>query len=224
MPFRLPTATTLWEGILTLTGLGLLTFKKEILDGLKEAFKHLKQRFASPSTVARAWDDQIAAIQKMGLDGLDTAVWLLLTEYKAQRVTVTKYEKKDGIYSATCVSQALTTEMPSVLRDLQDFPVDSSVWEEIERIHRLPGRRLYVPDAQLVDIAAMRDALLNSGVWSAYYQSLPTSKGQPWAVLAISWNKAHPVSEEMMDHLHNSGVMCGTVLLFTEKPKRTSKD
>jgi len=220
MPFKLPTVTTLWEGILGAAGFVLVMYKKEIQDWLKESFKRLRERFASPTEVAKAWDAQIAAIQKMGLDGLDTAVWLLLTEYKAQRVTVTKYEKKDGIYLATCLSQALTTEMPSVLRDLQNFPVDSSVWEEIERIHRLPGRRYYVPDAQLVDIAAVRDALLSSGVWSAYYQSLPTSKGQPWAMLAISWSQPYPVTEDLMDHLHNSGIMCGTVLLFTEKPKR----
>lgn len=219
MPWKLPTATTLWEGILTLTGLGLLTFKKEILDGLKEGFKRLREHFASPSEVARVRAAQVEAIQKMGLDGLDTVVWLLLNEYKAQRVTVTKYAKKDGIYLATCVSQALATGMPSVLRDLQDFPVDSSVWEEIERVHHLPGRKLFVPDAQLVDVAALRAALLNTGVWSAYFQSLPTSAGKPWAMLAISWDKPHPITEELLHHLQTSGIVCGTVLLIMEKAK-----
>lgn len=217
MPWKLPTASTLWEGILTLTGLGLLTFKKEILDGLKEGFKRLQGWFASPSEVARVRAAQIKAIQKVGLDGLDSVVWLLLNEYKASRVTVTKYVKKNGTYLATCVSEARATEMPSVIRDLQDFPVESSLWDEIERIHHLPGRKHFVPDAQLVDVAPMRDALLNSGVWSAYYQSLPNTKGQPWAVLAISWGQPHPVPEDLLQHLHASGIVCGTVLLIMEQ-------
>jgi hypothetical protein len=219
MPFKLPTATTLWEGILGLTSFVLVMYKKEIQDWLKESFKLLRERFAGPTAVAKVRDAQIQAVQKMGLDGLDTVVWLLLNEYKAQRVTVTKYVKKDGIYLATCVSQALATGMPSVLRDLQDFPVDSSIWEEVERIHHLPGRKLYVPDAQLVDVAAMRDVLLNSGVWSAYYQSLPTSKGKPWAILAISWDKPHQMTEELLQHMQTSGIVCGTVLLIMEQVK-----
>lgn len=217
MPFKLPTTSTVWESILGAAGFVLVMYKKEIQDWLKESFKSLRERFASPSEVARVRAEQIKAIQKVGLDGLDSVTWLLLNEYKASRVTVTKYVKRNGIYLATCVSEARATEMPSVIRDLQDFPVESSIWEEIERIHHLPGRKHYVPDAQLVDIAAMRDALLNSGVWSAYYQSLPNSKGQPWAVLAISWDRAHPVPDDLMQHLHASGIVCGTVLLIMEQ-------
>jgi hypothetical protein len=219
MPFRLPTIATLGEWALTGGSFVLLKYRKQIQDWFIELAVRLRERFGSSSNVAKVQQAQMKAIQKMGLDGLDTVVWLLLTEYKAQRVTVTKYVKKDAIYLATCVSQALATEMPSVLRDLQDSPVDSSIWDEIERIHHSPGRKLYVPDAQLVDVAAMRDALLNSGVWSAYYQSLPTSKGKPWAVLAISWDKPHPMTDELLQHLQTSGIVCGTVLLIMEEVK-----
>jgi hypothetical protein len=220
MPWKIPTISTIGEWLLGSASFVLVMYKKEIQDWLKESFTRLRERFAAPSDVARIWENQTKALQNMGLDGLDTAVWVLLNEYKAQRVTVTKYEKKNGTYLATCVSQALESEMPSVLRDLQNFPVDPAIWEEVERVHHLPGRMLYVPDAQLVDIAPMRAALLNSGVWSAYYQSLPTSKGKPWAILAISWSKAHPMTDELLGHLHSSGIMCGTVLLFTERPKQ----
>lgn len=219
MPFKPPTLSTLGELLLTGASFVLVKYRKPIQDWLIELAVRLRERFSGSSDVAKVQQAQMQAIQKMGLDGLDTVVWLLLNEYKAQRVTVTKYAKKDGIYLATCVSQALATGMPSVLRDLQDFPVDSSVWEEIERIHHSLGRRLFVPDAQLVDVAALRDALLNTGVWSAYFQSLPTSKGKPWAMLAISWDKAHPMTDELLQHLQTSGIVCGTVLLIMEQVK-----
>lgn len=223
MPLKLPTTSTIWEGMLGLAGFVLVMYKKEIQDWLKGLFGQLHARFSGGSDVQKVLDAQTKEIQKLGLDGLDMAVWLLLTEYQAQRVTVTKYEKKGATYSATCLSQALGSEMPSVIRDLQDFPVEEALMAEVERIHHLPGRKHYVPDAQLVDVAPMRDALISSGVWSAYYQSLPTSKGKVSAMLAISWSRPHPVSPELMEHLHNSGIFCGTVLWLMERAKKDEK-
>lgn len=198
-------------------------YKKEIQDLLKGSFNRLWVHLFHRHIARRVTETELKTILGSGLQGLKTLLLIQLSEYQADRVTVTEYEEKAGSRLATCVVEVRQAEMNSVQDSLQQTKVDPALWDELLRIHHLPTRACFVPDARLLDIAPMRDALLNSGVWSAYYQSLPNSAGQPRALLAISWHREHLLTDEQLRALRLSGIACATVLLLMEPWKPTAK-
>jgi hypothetical protein len=186
-------------------------YKKEIQDHAKACFKSLYGALFQRHIARRVTETELKAILGNGLVGLETLLLLLLKEYQCDRVTVTEYEEKDGLHLATCVVEVRLAEMQSVQRALQQTPVDPSIWDEVLRIHGLPNRASYVPDARVLDNAVLRATLLDSGVWSAYYQSLPTSTGKPRATLALSWHRERILTATQLEQLRNRARGYGAV-------------
>jgi hypothetical protein len=198
-------------------------YHKEIQDFLIELGKRWWGFWLHRHDGRRVSDSELQTILDSGLVGLETLLYYLLREYKADRVTVTEFEEKDGSRWATCVVEVRQAEMQSVERQVQQMKVTPELWDEMVRIHNRPDRSLFVLDARAVDVAAMRAALLESGVWSAYYQSLPTSQGKPRAMLALSWHLEHLPTEVELRQLKFSGVACAAVLLSMAPWKPTGK-
>jgi len=201
-------------------------YKKELQDFFKSLAKRCWGRlnviFNPPAS--RVSDAQIDQVVKSGMGGLSSYLFLLLKEYAADRVTLTEYEEcADGSVLATCLVEARSGDMKSVQDAVQKLPLPPGLWPEIQRWHSQFLRAHYVPDARLLDNAPLRDALLGSGVWSAYYHTLPDQQGRCRAVLALSWHDEHPLSEEQLRALHLSGRACETVLLLMVPLKLTSK-
>jgi len=220
------TKTRIWEaaGALALTLWGM--YKKELQDYFKASAKRLwawlRAVFNPPAS--RVSDQLVAAVVKQGMGGLTSYLYLLLKEYAADRITVTEYvESEDGSVLATCLVEVRSGDMKSVQDDVQKLPVPPSIWTEVQRWHNQFLRAYYVPDARLLDNAALRVALLDSKVWSAYYHTLPDAEGKCRAVLALSWHDEHPLSDEQLRALHLSGRACETVLLLMVPLKPTSK-
>lgn len=209
-----------------MAGLALLTlFKKELQDAFKSLSKKLYGRLFRGHIARRVTDAELKQVLGSGLVGLETLLLLLLKEYRADRVTVTEYElAADGSVLATCLVEVRSADMQSVQSQVQALAIDPVLWQEIQRIHNQFGRWRYVADARTEDVAPLRAALLNSGVWSAYYQSLPNDKGECRAMLALSWHNEHLLSAEQLAALHLSGSACGTVLLLMAAWKPTSTD
>ncbi len=207
---NLPAVTTLlqwgWGVVLLLLGI----YKKEVQDYSKGLFTRWHGRLFPPEAALRVTDAQLKTILGSGLEGLETLLLLLLKEYQADRATVTEY--CDGITSATCLVEVRVADMKSVRPTMQAMPLPPEVREEILRVHHAPNRARYVPDARMMDVAQLRTVLLNSGVWSAYYQSLPTTEGECRAMLSISWHQAHDLTAVQLDALRLSGAACATVL------------
>ncbi|TPG66054.1 hypothetical protein [Hymenobacter nivis] len=206
-----------WIGGAVLVVWGI--YKKEIQEKLNACGKYLLARLqgfgtslvrlVTPPPVERIsdkeWDELLAA----DLEELETLLSVLLGEYKADRVTVTEYSESAGGHLATCAVEARNSAMPSVL-GMQLMPLTPEAWEMIEEIHRRPGRYRYVPDVHTLEHAPLRAVLLNSGVWSAYYQSLSNGRG-PRAMLSLSWYTLHPLSELQLTVLHISGIACAAI-------------
>jgi hypothetical protein len=216
------TTTRLWEaaGALTLALWGM--YKKELQDWFKSCSKRLWARFFPGDTARRITEKELKQILSSGLARLETLLLVLAKEYGTDRVTLIEYRKKDGLPLATCLVEVRQFEMQSV-RHLQDSPVGDAVWAYALHINSLPGRWHYVPDVRLLDVAAVRDALIESGVRSAYYMMFPTLTGQePLAALSFSWHTEKHLSAEMLTHLHSSGIACAAVLLLMDDWKPTS--
>lgn len=194
-----------------------LKYKEEIISFFVDSGKRLLAWLFRSEGARRLPDAELRQILASGLSGIESLLLVLAKEYAADRVTVTTYRKNESSYLATLLVEVREAEMQSVRAAWQDSPVASELWDEIERIHNLPGRWTYVPDARLVDIAALRVALTESGVRSAYYQTLADSKGKARATLAISWHHDHPLSHEQTTAIHSSGIACATVLLLMDK-------
>lgn len=204
----------------------LALYKTELQAYFKAKVSHLKvffQRFAAGRRLSLKEEKEIL---NAGLDGLDTLVWYLRDEYQCDRVTIVEYEKQDdGSRLATCLSEARVGGMPTVERDLQSERVHPDVWAELERIHSLEGHRHFVPDAHLVEIAAMRDALLKYGVYSGFYQSLPMPDGKCRALLSLSWHEPHaPLSALQLNALRLSGIACAYGVSYISRWKKTKKE
>jgi len=191
-------------------------FKKEIIEHSAITSKRLWAYFFARGIVRKLTQKELDLIIKSNMGKVNTLLLVLAKEFMADRVTVTRYDKSGGQWLATCLVQVREAEMQSVEELLQGTTIDPAIMAELHRIHNLPGRNYYVQDARLVDIAAMQDALLNSGVRSAYYQSMPSSKGELWAYLAISWHNDHPLSEKDLHLLYLSGLACAAVFSSTE--------
>lgn len=210
----------LWIGGLALCGI----YKKELQDFFKHSAKRCWARlsaFFSPPA-SRISDAQLAQVVKSGMGGLTSYLFLLLKEYAADRVTLTEYEESaDGSVLATCLVEARSGDMKSVQNDVQRLLLKPGLWAEIQRWHGQYLRAHYVPDARLLDNALLRDALIDSGVWSAYYHTLPDQEGRCRAVLALSWHDEHPLTPEQERALHLSGRACEAVLLLMVPLKTT---
>jgi hypothetical protein len=218
------TPTRLWEaaGALLLALWGM--YKQELQDGFKVCCKRLYAHFFQRHIARRVTEAELKSILGSGLVGLETLLLLLLKEYAADRVTVMEYSEKDGSHWATCVVEVRQAEMQSVQGAWQLRELPPGLWEEVCRINSLPGRKRYVQDARIEDVAPLRAALLASGVWSAYYQSMPTPTGQPSAMLSLSWHTEHLLTDAQLTALHLSGSACATVLLLMAAWKPTSTD
>jgi len=197
-------------------------FKKEIMEWGGTTSKRLWAYCFSRGIVRKLTQKELDLIIKSNLGRVNTLLLVLAKEFTADRVTVTRYDRKDGQLLATCLVQVREAEMQSVEELLQNSPVDPAMRAELERWHHLPGRNYFVPDARLVDIVPMRDALLSSGVRSAYYHSFPNSKGEQWAILAVSWHKDHLLSEKDLHLLYYSGLACAAVFSSTESMNQTT--
>ena len=221
MPWKPPTLNTAleWAGIAVLAVWGI--YKKEIQESLNGWGKRCYAFVFVRAVPARVSDRELDAIFGSGVRGLTTLLWLLLDEYKPDRVTVTEYAGTNGSYTATCVAEVRRGEMQSVL-DMQGLPLAPDTWAEIQRIHAGADRTRYVPDAHLLDVAPLRTVLLNTGVWSAYYQSL-SSTPQPQAMLSLSWHQARELSAAELSDLHHSGIACATVWQLMAQLKATSR-
>ena len=213
-----------WAGGLTLAVWTI--YKKELQDWFKKlagrCWASWLRWFAPPAS--RITDPQIEQIVRSGMGGLTSYLYLLLAEYAADRVTLTEYEEcADGSVLATCLVEVRSGDMKSVQSDVQKLPLKPGIWREIQRWHNQFLRAHYVPDAHLLDNAPLRDALLDSGVWSAYYHTLPDEDGKCRAVLALSWHAEHPLTSEQERALHLSGRACETVLFLMLPLKPPSK-
>jgi hypothetical protein len=200
-------------------GLGLWgIYKKELQDAFKGYCKWAWARlvgFFSPPPASRVSDSVIDRAVKSGMGGLTSYLYLLLKEYAADRVTVTEYEEcADGTVLATCLSEACSGDMKSIIEEVQRLPIPPGLWVEIQRWHNQFLRARYVPNAHLEDNAAFRDVLLGLKVYSAYYHTLPDQEGRCRAVLALSWHDEHALTAEQERALHLSGRACETVLLL----------
>ena len=217
------TSTRLWEaaGALTLALWGL--YKKELQDWFKAWCKRVYARWVLPDVARRVSEAELKQILASGLVGLETLLLLLLKEYQADRVTVMEYSEKDGSHLATCVVEVREAHMPSIQYLYQYTVLPPGLWTALEHIHAQPGRWRYVPDAQLEDNVPLRAVLTSSGVYSAYYQSLPAANGQPMAMLALSWGQPHELTAVQIAALKNSGIACATVwqLMAAWKPTST---
>lgn len=193
-------------------------YKKELQDAFRNLSKKAWARlvaFFTPPPASRVSDSVIDRAVKSGMGGLTSYLYLLLKEYAADRVTVTEYEvSADGTVSATMLSEACSPEMKSIIDSVQRLPIAPGLWVEIQRWHNQFLRARYVPNAQIEDNAAFRDALLGLKVYSAYYHTLPDEEGRCRAVLALSWHDEHPLSLEQERALHLSGRACETILLL----------
>lgn len=197
-------------------------FKKEIIEYGGSTSKRLWVYFFSRGIVRKLTQKELDLILKANLGRVNTLLLVLAKEWHTDRITVMRYDKKGGAWLATCLVQVREAEMQSVEELYQNTPVDPAIVAEVLRIHNLPGRNYYVPDARLVDIAAMQAALLASDVRSAYYQSMPNSKGELLALLAISWRTEHPLSEKDLHLLYYSGLACAAVFSSTESMNQTT--
>jgi hypothetical protein len=204
-------------------------YKKEVQDGLRAGLKWgynwVRGLFIKPPA-RRVSDTEMEAILGSGLEGLTTLLYLLEREYAADRVTITEYqEQADGSALATCVVEVRQAEMKSVLH-LRKSPISRELWRQIKRIAGLPHRVRCVLDARTEESAVLRVALLNSGVWSAYYQAMPDplEEYQKITILALSWHTPHELSPEQLRALLQSGVACAMVLSFMERLKQASTE
>jgi hypothetical protein len=209
-------------------------YKKQIQDGIGNVFGFffkslgrgldwLVNRFLLHDVVVRLTDDQLEKIRRADAGRLRSWLLHLSIEYRADRATVVEYSKTDAGWLASCLAESVQFEMCSIADDLQDMPVDEAIVSEIERINALEGRYHYVRDARLLDIVAMRDALLSTDVRTAFYQSLPNEKGKPWAMLALSWKTDHPLTPAEIRVLHLSGMACAFVLQSMQQEWRKKK-
>lgn len=225
MSWNLPPTTRLLE---LASGAGLVLwgiYKTELQAFFKSCCKRLWAWLVSwvRPVASRVSDAQIDLVVKSGMGGLTSYLYLLLKEYAADRITVTEYEEcADGSVLATCLVEVRSGDMKSVQDNVQKLPIPAGLWLEIQRWHSQFLRAHYVPDARLLDNAPLRDALLASAVWSAYYHTLPDHEGKCRAVLALSWHNEHPLSDEQLRALHLSGRACETVLLLMVPLKPTS--
>jgi hypothetical protein len=210
-------------------------YKKEVQDGLRAGFKWgynwVRGYFTRPPA-QRVSDDEVATIVASvigsDMEALTTLLYLLEREYAADRVTITTYaEQPDGSALATCVVEVRQAEMKSVLH-LRQSPIGKELWRQIKRITTLDHRVRSVLDARTEESAALRVALLNSGVWSAYYQAMPEPEEEEQeehpkiTLLALSWHTRHELSPEQLRALLQSGVVCATLLLSMDRLKKIS--
>lgn len=205
-----------------LAGTLLLKYKKPIEAYLLKLASKLLGRFWPFAASGRQLTEaEVKEILGAGLENVETLLYLLLKEYQADRVTITLYEPEEtGGALATCEVEVRAADMQSV-RNLDKTPLSAGLRGEIWAINSLPGRMLYVPDARASDSAVVRAALPASGVWSAYYQSMPTSQDTERRLLAMSWQTAHLLTPEQLAQLHLSGIACAAVLQIMSKVKAT---
>ena len=199
-------------------------YKKELQDWLKGCCKRCYARWFQAGIARRVTEAELKDILSSGLVGLETLLLLLLKEYTADRVTVMEYSERAGSHVATCVVEVREADMPSIQHLFQRTPLAPGLWAALEHIHAQPGRWRYVADARTEDNVPLRAVLTSSGVCSAYYQSLPSPEGQPVAMLAVSWARAHELTAAEQHALRNSGIACGTVwrLMAAWKPASTA--
>lgn len=201
---------------------GWRAWEKELKAAFTNSYKWLKNIFNPTRTL----DKEIKQMKAAGVDGLTTLCYLVLEDpdVLCDRVTVMQYEElENGSVLATCLSEARHGRVRSVSDKWQQTAVPPPIWEELKRIHQAPERWRFVPDVNTVDVALMRAAMIESGVWSAYYQSLPTQSGRCQLVLAASWAKPHTLSSTAQKALLFSGNACATVWLMMEAAKESQK-
>ncbi len=225
MPWKLPTLATAWEGILAVLGLLVLMFKKEILDLIKDGWrggaKSLKNWRQRRNFVRQVTGEELKTILDSGLEELETSLYFLLEEYKADRVTITEYEPQpDGGALVTCLAQVRLTEMKSV-RNLQKTPIKQELWHEIDRIKDMDHRLRYVEDARESASAAMRIALQGVDAWSAYYQIISEPSAKTVRLFSMSWKTKHMLDKSQINILRYSGLFCSNALSNMDRWKQT---
>jgi hypothetical protein len=215
-----------WDGLLTVLGIVVFTFKKEILDWLKNSFKAfvswLKGWRQNRHFARQVTDMELKTILENGVEGIETPLYFLMEEYLADRATITEYVENDtGGALVTCLVEAHSKRLKSV-RNLQKSLLEPpGLWREIQHIEHLENRVLYVKDARLSDSAALRVALVKGGVWSAYYQIISEPGSKPLRLFALSWGSQHDLSREQLNVLYFSGIFCSSALLNLDKWKAT---
>jgi hypothetical protein len=137
-------------------------------------------------------------------DELDTLTIVLQRRWHADRVTVVEYDCTDEKLPplATCIAEKRVENIPSVLRQIQALRLEQPVWDQIQRVFCSPSHSLFVSDVSEFDVPALRSQLLRSGVYSAYYQALPTATGTCGAMLSLSWTTRQSFTEEELAGLH----------------------
>jgi len=221
--FLLPTTERLFDLLIAITIIVWGIYKKELQDYARSLFSNLHQRFFLRSIAYRITDEEVVQIKRAELGPLKSWLLVLAKEYLPDRVTVTKFVKTDGAYLATCLAEVIDLEMTSIEDQVQKKAMPDDMMEELKRFHHLDGRWFYVSDARLVEVATFRDALISSGVRTAFYQSLPNSKGEFWAILAMSWRKERLFTPEDLRDLHYSALACAYILQSSEAWKQTKK-
>jgi hypothetical protein len=213
------------------------TYKKEILDWTKELLKKifdglralllwLLRLLLKEPVARRVTDSEFKDALALGFEEIEILLYLLMKEYEVDRVTVFWYEEqKDGSALASCVVEAKQGEIPS-MRNMQQQAIPLPLWYEIKRISAMPGRKRYVPDAQIEESAAMRAALRKYGVATAYYEMMydPTGEYKCCHLLALSWHSEKILTELHLKAFHNSAIAAFAILKVTDHLKGTSTD
>ena len=191
---------------LTVAFLSVVTKMKIFENWLDEYLKRwvAKRSAQLAPAVQRPPDDFWAKALTSGRSELETLCLYIKQEYQVDRITVMEYERVNNRLLATCIVEERTARMPSVRAAFQKAPMLPEIEAEIYRVHSLDCHCLFVPVARLVELPAMRAALVASGVSSAYYQTLPATAGHAGGLLSLSWQEERQLTPQDLAALHLS--------------------
>lgn len=156
----------------------------------------------------------LTAAAGAGKSELEIMCLWLKEEWKVDRLTVMEFTAApDGQgLLATCIMEEHSARMPSVKAAFTLAPLLPEIEGEIRRIHAQDCHCLYVPVAGLVELRAMRAALQQSAVSSAYYQTLPAVAGHAGGLLSLSWKEEKRLTKKDLAALHFSVMSLASVL------------